>query len=102
MQLAQYVQEVFVHYLLTQLPLTCPPPHLNHHVLHSSGLFTLAEADVEKTRRLHLFHQDFYQLSSSMARCLFETLTLQSVQGHCWGAMHLNGRVDLRLLQADT
>lgn len=71
-------------------------PHLNHHVLHSSGLLTLTEADVEMSWRLHLFHQDLYQLSSGPLARRFKTLTLQGVQGHSRAAMHLNGRVYLR------
>lgn len=95
MQLAQQIQEVLVHYFLTKLLITHPPPHLNHHVLHSSRLLTLAEADVETSWRLHLFHLDFYQLSSTTVHRRSEAFTLQGIQGKSRPAMHLNGRIHL-------
>lgn len=79
---------------------SCATPHLNHHVLCSPGLFTIAEADIETSRWLHLLHQHLYQLSRAKARWLFEALTPQDIQGHYRATMHLHGRVDLRQLQA--
>lgn len=74
---------------LPKLPLTCPPPHFNHHVLCCLGLLTVTERDVETSGRLHVFHQDLHHLSFMESGWLFQSLTLQGIQGRGRTAEHL-------------
>lgn len=73
------------------LPKPCPPPHFNHHVLCCSGLLTVTERDVETSGRLHVLHQDLYDISFAESGWLFQSLALQGIRRHSTPAMHLRG-----------